>query len=910
MRMSVFSNPTFLLAHNATIINDSHAKNDEDQPLFAVDSRNEYEIPNNIKTYNRNTTVRANDKLNQSTAIMNNNNSNVATDDNNNYNATIANNIRDSGMNQDQDHSSGRGSALFDSPSLNQMNSVGPGLMMGNSYAQNGNASYHNSTNNGNLTMSTGHSGRRPLPPQPNKENMNQNSNINSILGPVLEFSKTAFEPSIPGTTDFVKAQIKQIFSKNIKYEKFESIYESRSFEDLSKEFDAIPKMDKNRSTNVGLNNQHKSRYNDIDPYDFNRVRLPFDPIEEQNNNVNNNNNISLNSMNSNNNDFINASHITGFANRKYIAAMGPKKETIADFWRMIWDKNIQMIVMLTNITEGDGQEKCAKYWPFRSGNLIIELIEEIILGDYIQRKFRFLEINSNQSREISHLQFTSWPDFGTPSISHGLVKLIRKIKFDYWDKEQNPQILPPLVVHCSAGVGRTGTFIALDNVIDHMNNEDILLKDKSVNIFSLICHLRKQRPYMVQSFDQYKFIYNTIGQLYRDGDTEVEISELAFHFEGLEQMLPGAKTGLCHEFDKLEKINQNYSKDPAYSNKIATSMEFEHLNFSAALTPYDKNIVPITNNINNIYSVSNNHNTSYLSNGGGYNKPRYINASWIDGYFLEKTYIATQTPLNQSAGNQSTDTKGDFWQMCFDQNTEIIICLESPEELQQNSSNNSSHFSKNSYFPDKQNDILTLPDFQIFCNRNSLYNKFDNLLPNGAKNDSFILRELQLQSLNGLADDTAAQNDPLLNPESNNNEIKFIYHIQIKDWDKPLSNHSSTNKSKIASNLERLKSAEKIVDILNLIERIKDSSINGNKVSNKPVIVHDQGGCGRTGAFLCIANSVEQVKTEGTVDIYQTVKNLRHQRRKMIQSLDQYRFCYITILSYIDSMGDYANFK
>ena len=65
MRMSVFSNPTFLLAHNATIINDSHAKNDEDQPLFAVDSRNEYEIPNNIKTYNRNTTARPNDLLHQ-----------------------------------------------------------------------------------------------------------------------------------------------------------------------------------------------------------------------------------------------------------------------------------------------------------------------------------------------------------------------------------------------------------------------------------------------------------------------------------------------------------------------------------------------------------------------------------------------------------------------------------------------------------------------------------------------------------------------------------------------------------------------------------------------------------------------------------------------------------------------------
>jgi len=505
---------------------------------------------------------------------------------------------------------------------------------------------------------------------------------------------------------------------------------------------------------------------------------------------------------------------------------------------------------------------------------------EEIQFGGYIQRKFRLFDHTQNETREVLHLMCTSWPDFGVPKTPHGIIKLIRKVKAEHWDTTAATH--SPVLVHCSAGVGRTGTFIAMDVILDHMVNNE----GKGVNLFSLVCQLRKQRPHLVQSFDQYNFLYKSITSIYKDGDTEIEVAELQNLFNELLVVLPGSKTGLCHEFEKLDRNNplSNSKGSQDTSTLQLTSykaMDFEDQNFSAALVPYDSNIVELQScsnlnqsslglglgmdsylglNTSNMPILNSHHGTT-ISNSSS---KSYINASWINGYFIEKSYIATQTPL--------ANTKNSFWQMCFQHNTEIIVCLDEPDMLDP----------KQIYFPDLRGDIIHQRDFQICCNKNSLYDRFDNILPLD-KSDTLILRELQLNSLN--------------NPEV---EPKFIYHIQIKEWDR-VSNEGQD-------------SASKIIDVLNTVERIVDSQdiiTSENQASfNKPTIVHCQGGCGRTGAYLCIANSIEQVKTEGMVDVYQTVKELRLQRKKMVQLLDQYKFCYLAILSYIESMGDYANFK
>jgi len=199
---------------------------------------------------------------------------------------------RDSGLNQDmRDMSSGRGSALFDSPSSNL----------------------------GNLAL------------QP----------LNVETGDYLEFPK-ALE------FDFVSPKIKTLYNKTVNYNKLEAVYDSKSYDDLFQEFESIPKRDIKKPTAVASANEGKSRYKDVEPYDFNRVKLPK-------------------------NEFINASNIIGFNNRRYIAAMGPKKDTVHDFWTMVWHNNVSIIVMLTNFFES-GIEKCAQYWPHRQDQYVIDI--------------------------------------------------------------------------------------------------------------------------------------------------------------------------------------------------------------------------------------------------------------------------------------------------------------------------------------------------------------------------------------------------------------------------------------------------------------------------------------------------------------------------------------------------------
>lgn len=225
---------------------------------------------------------------------------------------------------------------------------------------------------------------------------------------------------------------------------------------------------------------------------------------------------------------------------------------------------------------------------------------------------------------------------------------------------------------------------------------------------------------------------------------------------------------------------------------------------------------------------------------------------------------------------------------MAFIHKSEIIVCLESANEMD----------SKSVYFPNTRGEVLVTKDYKITCLRNSLYDNFENILPID-KSEIMIVRELEIKPIQ-----TGFGNLSSHQMEVDELNTHYIYHIQIRSWNEKHDENSS----------------QKIVDILNTMERIIDCTEHKNfnseeenfenEFATKPVIVHCQGGCGRTGSFLTINNCVEQVKTEGTVDVYQTVKKLRLQRRKMVQILEEYKFCYLCILSYIDSMGDYANFK
>ncbi|XP_029104972.1 receptor-type tyrosine-protein phosphatase S-like isoform X20 [Scleropages formosus] len=229
--------------------------------------------------------------------------------------------------------------------------------------------------------------------------------------------------------------------------------------------------------------NKFKNRLVNIMPYETTRVCLqPIRGLEGS--------------------DYINASFIDGYRQQKaYIATQGPLAETTEDFWRMLWEHNSTIVVMLTKLREM-GREKCHQYWPAersaRYQYFVVDPMAEYNMPQYILREFKVTDARDGQSRTVRQFQFTDWPEQGVPKSGEGFIDFIGQV---HKTKEQFGQD-GPISVHCSAGVGRTGVFITLSIVLERMRYEGV------VDIFQTVKMLRTQRPAMVQTEDEYQFCY------------------------------------------------------------------------------------------------------------------------------------------------------------------------------------------------------------------------------------------------------------------------------------------------------------------------------------------------------------------------------------------------------------------
>lgn len=251
-----------------------------------------------------------------------------------------------------------------------------------------------------------------------------------------------------------------------------------------------------------------KNRYRDVICLDESRVKLTTSEQE-----------LKLNSNydeNTSKNDYIHANYVDGYRQKDaYISTQGPLDDTVEDFWRMIWQQVVLVIAMTTKVIE-QRKLKCAQYWPLESGeSLRIEDLFEIKntsvqdLGDYRVSKLLIKHLPSDQTRNIVHCQFLSWPDHGVPKTAAQIldfIDLVRKNQVDCLAQLESiwtghPQG-PPICVHCSAGIGRTGTFCAIDISVNRLND------CKKVDVLDTVNKIRLQRAQSVQMRDQYVFCY------------------------------------------------------------------------------------------------------------------------------------------------------------------------------------------------------------------------------------------------------------------------------------------------------------------------------------------------------------------------------------------------------------------
>ncbi|GCC37481.1 hypothetical protein chiPu_0015985 [Chiloscyllium punctatum] len=406
-------------------------------------------------------------------------------------------------------------------------------------------------------------------------------------------------------------------------------------------EFQSIPRVFSKFSVKEARRgcNTNKNRYVDILPYDHNRVQLSPVPGEQGS-------------------DYINASFIDGFnESKKYIAAQGPKDETSNDFWKMVWEQKATIIVMVTRCEEGK-RPKCAQYWPNVDdetksfGDLTVRISEEKWCPDYVIRKLFISHKEKSSEREVTHIQFISWPDHGVPEDPHLLLKLRQRVN------AFRNLFSGPIVVHCSAGVGRTGSYIGIDAMMQGLEIEG------RVDIYGYVVQLRRQRCLMVQVEAQYILIHQALLEYYLYGETEVSLPELPKHLSNLKKNDPPTEPSL---------LEAEFQKIPPYtdwrSQTAGRQTENQSKNRSLSVIPYDYNRVTIrleeeTSKDNDSHSDSD----ASSDESDDEESTKYINASYIDGYWHSETLIATQTPL--------PETIGDFWTMVYQRKVKIITML------------------------------------------------------------------------------------------------------------------------------------------------------------------------------------------------------------------------------------------
>lgn len=427
---------------------------------------------------------------------------------------------------------------------------------------------------------------------------------------PVPETYEEADFPSIP-VSDFI-AHVELLHAdSDIGFsQQFDDITQ-RTRCDLKSEFSALQE------------NKLKNRYINIAAFDHTRCQLK--PIMSR----------------QKHSDYINANYVDGYNKaRAYIATQGPLPQTVDDFWRMVWEQNSAVIVMITNLMER-GRRKCDQYWPNEGtedyGIMSVRLLSTFARAHYTVRIFSLRNTKKRKKhsaeRVVYQYHYTEWPDHGVPDYTLPVLTFVRK------SAAANPPGAGPIVVHCSAGVGRTGTYILIDSMIQQ-------IKDKgTVNVAGFLLHIRQQRNFLVQTEDQYMFIHDVLVEfILGGGDTEIQDAKIMKYFEDLEK--PNT-----HGENHLER-----------QYVLATTRRPKEHEYSQAVKPVN---VP-KNRIQEMLPID--MKRVLLPVKPGVDGSDYINASYLQGYNRTDEFIITQHPLES--------TVEDFWRMVWDQNSAAIVLL------------------------------------------------------------------------------------------------------------------------------------------------------------------------------------------------------------------------------------------
>uniref|UniRef100_A0A8C4WAT6 Receptor-type tyrosine-protein phosphatase U n=1 Tax=Gopherus evgoodei TaxID=1825980 RepID=A0A8C4WAT6_9SAUR len=470
------------------------------------------------------------------------------------------------------------------------------------------------------------------------------------------------------------------------------------------------------------------------------------------------------------NSDYINANYIDFFS----FCPPGPKQEMVYDFWRMVWQEHCSSIVMITKLVEV-GRVKCSKYWPDDSemyGDIKITLVKSELLAEYAVRTFALERGLLGAARGEAVPLHVVAPNTGCLTTPPGSWAFIRRVK------ASTPLDVGPIVIHCSAGTGRTGCYIVLDVMLDMAECEGV------VDIYNCVKTLCSRRINMIQTEEQYIFIHDAILEACLCGETAIPVSEFRPTYKEMVRIEPQSNSSQLRE-------------------------EFQTLNSVTPHLDVEECSVALLNN--------------------------YINAALTDSYTKSAAFVVTLHPLQ--------NTTADFWRLVYDYGCTSIVMLN-----QLNQSN--SAWPCLQYWPE--------PGLQQ-------YGPIEVEYVSRSADEDFVARLFRVQNI------TRLQEGHLM-----------VRHFQYLRW----SAYRDTPDSK-----------KSFLHLLAQVEKWQEESGDGRTV------VHCLNGGGRSGTFCACTMILEMIKCHNLVDVFYAAKTLRNYKPNMVETLEQYHFCYDIALEYLESL-------
>ncbi|XP_045206402.2 receptor-type tyrosine-protein phosphatase mu-like [Mercenaria mercenaria] len=526
--------------------------------------------------------------------------------------------------------------------------------------------------------------------------------------------------------------------------------------------------------------NIHKNRYKKMYPYDHSRVKLNELPGQPDS-------------------DYINASFIKGQdKDMTYIASQGPVKENVNDFWRMIWEMDVRTVVMVTNPVE-NGKMKCIRYWGDKDvvvpyGNINVKMESENIYAEFIVRDLMlFHQEDEVTEKNITQFHFTAWPDKGVPRSSSSLLQFWRKVRHNDENKDHI------WLVHCSAGVGRTGTFLATDILFDQGE------KMGFVDVYKCVKDLREQRVNLVQTHEQYMYLHKLMLEVFSFPSKPVNSDEFMTSYHQLQKK--DKKSGKMKLWIEYMSMESGVTWPTAVNDEQEAENSESTLDIPAdAFRPILSNFVPGSSNM--------------------------IKATYVPSYYDMYGYITAQW---------RPQFKMQTCRLVFEKQIGTVVT-----------------------FPTDQRD-----DEIFFEEAVSESDPFVVICQSKIQKKHYIVKDHVLQTRNGK---------------------HHFKEVIFKCW---------SSESLVPEDPQA---------VLDLVTEVDAQRNHSSADWRKSVLFQCWNGVDRSGLVAVLMNVLDRARVDKEVSIPQVIRQLRYNKKELITSFEQYKFCYDVLYCRLESNATYAN--